>query len=55
MPLVYVLIFVIINVFIPQIMNVIDVNINSYINYLLFMNAMLIFYLLLPTKNMNFD
>jgi len=54
MPLIYIFVFVVLNVLIPELMGVFDVKIGSYINYILFFNAMFIFYLLLPRKDVAF-
>ena len=54
-PLLFIFLFIFINVVIPQLMNVMYVNTSSYINYLLFVNAMLVFYLLLPRRLTRFD
>lgn len=54
MPVIYIIVFVVLNVFIPELMGVFDVKMSSYINYILFFNAMFIFYLMLPRKDVSF-
>ena len=54
MPIIYVIVFIVLNVFIPELMGVFDVKMSAYINYVLFFNAMFIFYLLLPRKDVQF-
>ena len=53
-PVIYLLIFIALNVGIPELMGVFDVKTSTYINYTLFFNAMLIFYLMLPRKETQF-
>ena len=54
-PIIYVMIFVTLNVAIPAVMGVFDVTQSTYINYVLFLNAMMVFYLMLPKKGFEFD
>ena len=53
-PVIYIIVFVVLNIFIPELMGVFDVKMASYINYILFFNAMFIFYLMLPRKDVVF-
>ena len=53
-PLVYIGIIVFINVAIPAIMNVLGVDPASYVNYTMFINAMILLYIMLPKKEFAF-
>lgn len=53
-PLVYIGIIVFINVAIPAIMNVLGVEPASYVNYTMFINAMILLYIMLPKKEFAF-
>ena len=50
----YVLVIIIVNVALPALMSVFNVSHTTYINYLLFLNAMYIFFIILPRKIHNF-
>ena len=49
-PLIYIFVLVFINALLPDVLNVVGIESSSYINYLLFINAMILFYILLPRK-----
>lgn len=54
MPLIYIGIVVFVNIAIPAIMNVLGVEPASYVNYTMFINAMILLYIMLPKKEFSF-
>lgn len=49
-PIAYIFTFVFLNLMLPALLNVFRVKQKDYMNYVLFMDAMLIFYIILPKK-----
>ena len=47
---VLIILVIIINVFVPIVMNLANVGLHVYINYLLWFNLLTLFYLLLPAR-----
>lgn len=47
---VLIILVIIINVFVPIVMDLANVGLNVYINYLLWFNLLTLFYLLLPAR-----
>ena len=53
-PVIYILVIVFLNYVIPKLMNVFSVEQSSYINYIMFADAMILFYIILPKKGFMF-